>query len=64
MISESQATYSLMKGEVSAKTTYQRTSKGPLSIPEVNPEGKFVVIENSISNRKVCNKIVHKHLIL
>jgi hypothetical protein len=44
-----------MLGEVSAKTTYQRTSTEPLSISEVSPEGKFISLENTSSgaNRSV-----------
>lgn len=36
-----------MRGEVSAKTTYQRTANGPVSIAEANPEGKFIMLENN-----------------
>jgi len=39
------------KGEMSAKTTYQRSAKGPVTIPECAPDGKFVVLENT--GRKV-----------
>jgi len=39
------------KGEMSAKTTYQRSAKGPVTIPECSPDGKFVVVENT--GRKV-----------
>lgn len=35
------------KGEMSAKTTYQRSAKGPVTIPECSPDGKFVVLENT-----------------
>jgi len=41
----------LMKGEMSAKTTYQRSAKGPVSIAECSADGKFIVIENT--GRKV-----------
>uniref|UniRef100_A0A0B7BLH7 LTD domain-containing protein n=1 Tax=Arion vulgaris TaxID=1028688 RepID=A0A0B7BLH7_9EUPU len=37
----------MMRGEVSAKTTYQRTANGPVSISEANPEGKFILLENN-----------------
>ena len=40
------------KGEMSAKTTYQRSAKGPVTIPECSPDGKFVVLENT--GRKVA----------
>ena len=44
-----------MRGEVSAKTTYQRTSTGPIAISEVDTEGKFITLENTSSgpNRRV-----------
>lgn len=44
---DSSVSMRMMRGEVSAKTTYQRTSTGPLSVAEVNPEGKFIVLENN-----------------
>jgi len=36
-----------MKGEMSAKTTYQRSAKGPISIAETSADGKFIVLENT-----------------
>ncbi|XP_046555570.1 intermediate filament protein B-like [Haliotis rubra] len=39
----------MMRGEVSAKTTYQRTSSGPVVVASVDPEGKFIVLENTSS---------------
>jgi intermediate filament protein if len=36
-----------VKGEMSAKTTYQRSAKGPVSIPESAADGKYIVIENT-----------------
>jgi len=41
----------VIKGEMSAKTTYQRSAKGPVAIQECSPDGKFVVLENT--GRKV-----------
>jgi intermediate filament protein if len=35
------------KGEMSAKTTFQRSAKGPIAIAEVSGEGKFLVLENT-----------------
>jgi intermediate filament protein if len=35
------------KGEMSAKTTYQRSAKGPISISECAADGKFVALENT-----------------
>lgn len=37
----------VVKGEMSAKTTYQRSAKGPVSISECSADGKFVVLENT-----------------
>lgn len=52
---DSQLSMKMMRGEVSAKTTYQRTANGPVSIAEANPEGKFILLENNPSGgvRKV-----------
>lgn len=38
---------SVIKGEMSAKTTYQRSAKGPIAIQECSPDGKYIVIENT-----------------
>jgi intermediate filament protein if len=35
------------KGEMSAKTTYQRSAKGPIAITEISVEGKFLELENT-----------------
>jgi intermediate filament protein if len=35
------------KGEMSAKTTYQRSAKGPVAIAEISGDGKFVQLENT-----------------
>ena len=45
----------MMRGEVSARTTYQRTANGPVAIAETHPEGNFVVLESNTSSgvRKV-----------
>jgi len=37
----------VVKGEMSAKTTYQRSAKGPLSISECSADGKFITLENT-----------------
>jgi len=42
---------SVVKGEMSAKTTHQRSAKGPTSIGDCSPDGKFIVLENT--GRKV-----------
>jgi len=35
------------KSEMSARTTYQRTAKGPVAITDIEVGGKFVMIENT-----------------
>lgn len=54
---ESHQTMKMMRGEVSAKTTFQRTANGPVSISEVCPEGKYISLENTSSgaNRREVN---------
>jgi len=42
----------IMKGEMSAKTTYQRSAKGPVAIAECAADGKSITLENT--GRKVC----------
>lgn len=37
----------VVKGEMSAKTTYQRSAKGPVAIGEVSTDGKYVQLENT-----------------
>jgi len=37
----------VVKGEMSAKTTYQRSAKGPVSIAECSADGKFIIVENT-----------------
>jgi len=37
----------VIKGEMSAKTTYQRSAKGPVAIGDVSSDGKFVQLENT-----------------
>lgn len=43
----------LVKDEASAKTTYQRSEKGPISIAECSADGQFITIENT--GRKVVS---------
>ena len=38
---------SAVKGEMSAKTTHQRSAKGPTSIGDCSADGKFVTLENT-----------------
>jgi intermediate filament protein if len=35
------------RSEMSAKTTYQRSAKGPISITECSPDGKYIILENT-----------------
>ena len=37
----------VVKGEMSAKTTYQRSAKGPVSISECDAGGKYIMLENT-----------------
>jgi len=36
-----------VKGEMQAKTTYQKSAKGPVAIAEVGPDGKFIMLDNT-----------------
>jgi len=36
----------VVKGEMSAKTTYQKSAKGPVSIAECAADGKSITLEN------------------
>jgi len=47
---------STAKGEMSAKTTYQRSAKGPVTIPECTADGKCLILENT--GRKVSQSII------
>jgi hypothetical protein len=37
----------VVKGETATRTSFQRSAKGNVSIQECQPEGKFVVLENT-----------------
>lgn len=37
----------VVKGDMLAKTTYQRSAKGPAAISESSPDGKFITLENN-----------------
>ena len=50
---DSHSSMKMMRGEVSAKTTYQKSSTGPVSIADVSPEGKYITLENTSSQRRV-----------
>ena len=49
----------VVKGEMSAKTTYQRSAKGPVQISECSSEGKFCVIENTSNKVSFPAKLNH-----
>ena len=51
LLDSSMRTTQVIKGEMSAKTTYQRSAKGPVSISECSADGKYVALENT--GRKV-----------
>lgn len=36
-----------VRGEVSTRTTFQRSAKGNVTIAECDPDGKFIILENS-----------------
>ncbi|KAK5972795.1 LTD domain-containing protein [Trichostrongylus colubriformis] len=36
-----------VRGEVSTKTTFQRSAKGNVTIAECDPNGKFITLENT-----------------
>jgi len=36
-----------VKGEMQAKTTYQRSAKGPVAIGDIDANGKFIQLENT-----------------
>lgn len=37
----------MVRGEMSTRTTFQRSAKGNVTIAECDPDGKFIVLENS-----------------
>jgi len=37
----------VVKGETATRTSFQRSAKGNVSIAETNPEGKFIMLENT-----------------
>jgi len=37
----------LIKGEMTAKTTYQRSSRGPVTIADCSADGKYIMLENT-----------------
>ncbi|CAF0822808.1 unnamed protein product [Brachionus calyciflorus] len=49
----SQKVPTINPSEMSSKTTYQRSAKGPVSISECSPDGKIIVLENTSRNKDV-----------
>jgi len=49
-----------VKGEMSAKTTYQRSAKGAISIAETAADGKYVCLENTGGKEETINKYTIK----
>lgn len=39
--------------EMSSKTTFQRSAKGPVSISECSPDGKVIILENTSRNKDI-----------
>jgi len=43
-----------VKGEMQAKTTYQKSAKGPVAISEVGAEGKYITLDNTGRKEENC----------
>jgi intermediate filament protein if len=41
----------VIRGEQSTRTSFQRSAKGNITIADVNPDGKFIVLENTHRNK-------------
>ena len=50
-------TVTVTRSEMSAKTTYQRSAKGPVSITECSPDGKYIVLENTNKSKVIKAEI-------
>lgn len=48
-----QADFRLNSTEMSSKTTFQRSAKGPVSISECSPDGKVIILENTSRNKDI-----------
>lgn len=48
-----QADFRLNATEMSSKTTFQRSAKGPVSISECSPDGKVIILENTSRNKDI-----------
>ena len=51
--SSQQADFRLNATEMSSKTTFQRSAKGPVSISECSPDGKVIILENTSRNKDI-----------
>lgn len=47
------ADFALSTSEMSSKTTFQRSAKGPVSISECSPDGKVIILENTSRNKDI-----------
>jgi len=45
--------FRLSTAEMSSKTTFQRSAKGPVSISECSPDGKVIILENTSRNKDI-----------
>lgn len=45
--------FRLSTSEMSSKTTFQRSAKGPVSISECSPDGKVIILENTSRNKDI-----------
>jgi len=58
----------IMTGQMSQKTTFQRSAKGPLAISQVDPAGNWIEVENTgrkeeaIGGWKVGRKVDGKNM--
>ena len=48
---------SVVKGEMSAKTTHSRSAKGPTSIGDCSADGKFITLENTGRKVRACRVV-------
>jgi intermediate filament protein if len=48
-----QGDFRLSTAEMSSKTTFQRSAKGPVSISECSPDGKVIILENTSRNKDI-----------
>ncbi|XP_067940752.1 60 kDa neurofilament protein-like isoform X1 [Watersipora subatra] len=66
--SSSESQQAIMTGQMSQKTTFQRSAKGPLAISQVDPAGNWIEVENtgrkeeSIGGWRVGRKVDGKNV--